>query len=131
MDIWCACSGGTTLSRVSRWLREPRSRLVAVYAVLVALAVAIPALPGGLGYANGIGGLVFWTAAGVVLVALIANGSRVAAVVALLVNAGLLLSVTVVASASELARADLIAFVVVLLAACVALVRLALRAERL
>jgi hypothetical protein len=68
---------------VSTWLREPRSRLVAVYAVLFALAAAMPALPGGMG-------------------------------------------VTVVASASELARADLIAFVAVVLAQCALLVRLAL-----
>jgi hypothetical protein len=111
---------------VSRWLREPRSRLVAVYAVLVALAVAIPALPGGTGYPAGAAGLVFWLVAGVAFVALIAKGSRLACAAALLLNVGLLLSVTVVTSASELARADLIAFVAVVLAQCALLVRLAL-----
>jgi len=111
---------------VSRWLREPRSRLVAVYAVLFALAVAIPALPGGMGYPAGAAGLVFWLVAGAALVALIAKGSRLACAAALLLNAGLLLSVTVVASASELARGDLIAFVAVVLAQFALLVRLAL-----
>jgi hypothetical protein len=43
--------------------------LVFVYAVLVALAVAIPALPRGMGYPAGAAGLVSWLVAGVVLVA--------------------------------------------------------------
>ena len=111
---------------MSRWLWEPRSRLVAVYAVLFALAAAIPPLPGGMGYPAGAAGLVFWLAVGALLVALIAKGSRLACIAALLLDVGLVLSVTVVASASELARADLIAFVAVVLAQCALLVRLAL-----
>ncbi len=109
-----------------RWWRGPRSRLVALYVVLLVVAVAIPALPDGLDYPRTVGGLVFWIVVGTVLVMLIANGSRVAAAAALLVNVGLLLAVTVVASPSDLVNADAIAFVVVLLAQCVVLVRLAL-----
>jgi hypothetical protein len=138
MDIWFVGDAAITVPRVARWLREPRSRLVVIYAALVALGYAIRALPGGLDYSRGLGELVFWLVVDAILIFLIANGSRVAAAVVLVLNVGFLLSVTVVSSSSDLARADVIAFVVVLLAQCVVLVMLlrragsaALRAERL
>jgi hypothetical protein len=101
--------------------------LVAIYAALVALGYAIHALPGGLHYARGTGELVFWLVVDAILIFLIANGSRVAAAVVLLLNVGFLLSVTVVSAGSDLVRADLIAFVVVLLAQCVLLTLLLVR----
>jgi hypothetical protein len=112
---------------VASWLREPRSRLVVIYAALVLLGYAVRALPGGLDYSRGIGELVFWLVVDAVLIFLIANGSRVAAAVILVLNVGFLLSATIVSSASDLLHADLLAFVVVLLAQCVVLVRLVFR----
>jgi hypothetical protein len=112
---------------VASWLREPRSRLVVIYAALVLLGYAVRALPGGLDYSRGIGELVFWLVVDAVLIFLIANGSRVAAAVILILNVGFLLSATIVSSASDLLHADLLAFVVVLLAQCVVLVRLVFR----
>jgi len=97
--------------------------MVGLAAALLVVALAIPALPGGLDYPRG-GELVFWVAVDVVLIVLLANGSRPAAAVLLVLNAGLLLSVTVVASAGELVRGDLIAFVVVVVAQSAVLVRL-------
>ena len=109
-----------------------------IYAALVALGYAIRALAGGPDYSRGMGELVFWLVVDAILIFLIANGSRVAAAVLLVLNVGFLLSVTVVSSSSDLARADVIAFVAVLLAQCGVLVMLlrragsaALRAERL
>jgi lysylphosphatidylglycerol synthetase-like protein (DUF2156 family) len=112
---------------VASWLREPRSRLVVIYAALVLLGYAVRALPGGLDYSRGIGELVFWLVVDAVLIFLIANGSRVAAAVILILNVGFLLAATIVSSASDLLHADLLAFVVVLLAQCVVLVRLVFR----
>ena len=107
-----------------RWWRDPRSRLVWLSVALLVVAVAIPALPGGLDYPRGAGELVFWIVLDGVLIALLANGSRLAAAVLLVLNVGFLLSVTVVASADELVRGDLIAFVVVVVAQSAVLVRL-------
>jgi lysylphosphatidylglycerol synthetase-like protein (DUF2156 family) len=112
---------------VASWLREPPSRLIVIYAALVVLGYAVHALPGGLDYSRGIGELVFWLVVDAVLIFLIANGSRVAAAVILILNVGFLLAATIVSSASDLLHADLLAFVVVLLAQCVVLVRLVFR----
>jgi hypothetical protein len=94
--------------------------------VLVALAYAIHALPGGLDYPRGTGQLVFWIVVDAILIVLIANGSRVAAAVVLVLNIGFLLAVTLVSSVDDLVSADLIAFVVVVLGQCAVLVRLLL-----
>ena len=125
-DIWLVGACANTIPRVARWLREPRSRLVVIYAALVLLGYAIHALPGGLDYARGIGELAFWLVVDVILIALIADGSRVAAAVILVLNIGFLLAATIVSSVADLLHADLLAFVVVLLAQCVVLVRLVL-----
>jgi hypothetical protein len=126
MAVWFAGAGAGTLGVVARWLREPRPRLVTIYAALVALGYATHVLPGGLDYPRGTGELVFSLLVDVTLVVLIAVGSRAAAAVMLVLNVGLLLSVTLVSSGSDLLRADEIAFVVVLLAQAPVLVRLAL-----
>jgi len=126
-DIWFAGGDAVSVRRVARWLREPRSRLVAILAVLVLLGYAIHALPGGLDYADGAGELVFWLVVDAILVFLIASGSRVAAAVVLVLNVGFLLAATVVSSSSDLLRPDVMAFVVVLLAQCVVLVLLLVR----
>ena len=107
-----------------RWWRDPRSRLVGLSVVLLLVAVAIPALPGGLDYPRGVGEVVFWIVVDGVLIVLLANGSRLAAAVLLVLNVGFLLSVTVVASPDDLVRGDVIAFIVVLVAQSAVLVRL-------
>ena len=113
--IWWSGCGGRSVRRV-------RSRLVAIYAVLVVLRYVIPAIPGNLDYPRGTAGLIVAGLVDVLLIVLIARGSRAAAAVSLVMNVGLLLSATVVASGDELVRADTLAYVVVVLAQCAVLI---------
>ena len=66
-------------------LRHARSRLVALYACLVALTYAIHALPGDPYYRSS-GEYGFWLAVDIVLIVLIARGSQVALAVPLALN---------------------------------------------
>jgi hypothetical protein len=113
-----------TFLRVKERLRDPRSRLVAIYAGLVALAYVIHALPGGVHYRGGAGEYAFWIAVDVVLIAYIAQGSRVATAIPLGLNA--LFVVTYLAFGFGLGpvRADEAVFFLVVAAQTVVLVLL-------
>ena len=67
-------------------VQHPRSRLVAAYACLVALSYLIHSLPG-LPYYRSSGEYGFWVVIDIVLVILIARGSRVAIAVPFTLNA--------------------------------------------
>jgi len=114
------------VTRVQRWWRDKRSRLLAIYVALVLLAFGVWVWPGGFDSPSA-GELVFWIVVYAILIALMARGSRLAEALLLLVGIGFLLSATVVASTDELLRADVIAFVVVVLAQSAVLVSLLLR----
>jgi hypothetical protein len=127
MDIWWSLRRARSVFRVTRWWRDSRSRLVSIYVALVVLRYAIPAIFGELDYPNGTAGLTVAALVDGLLIVLIARGSRTAVVVALVLNAGFLLSATVVASDDELVRANTLAYVGAVVAQCVVLVLLLLR----
>jgi hypothetical protein len=104
-------------------LREPRTRLVAVYVGLVALAYVIHALPGGIFYRSN-AEYPFWLAVDAILIVFIARGSRTATAVPLLLNLLFLTGLFLTATGSDVRAPDLVAFVVVLLAQTAVLVRL-------
>ena len=104
-------------------LREPRSRLVAVYAGLVALAFVLPALPGGLEYRSD-AAYVFWIVADAILIVAIARGSRTAAAIPLTLNVLGLIGLMLAVPASDLTAPALIAFIVLLVAQSAVLLRL-------
>ena len=104
-------------------LREPRSRLVAVYTALVGLVYLLPALPGGIDYPSD-GAYALSIVVSAVLIVYIAKGSRTAAAVPLVLNllglVGLLLSV----SSDDLTAPVVVAFALLLVAQSALLLRL-------
>jgi hypothetical protein len=106
-------------------LRDPRSRLVAIYAALVALGYFIHALPGGPFYRSN-GEYAIWIVVDVILIAYIAAGSRLATAVPLVLNV-FFLPLFFLTAPSDLIAADVAAWAAVLVAQTLVLVRLLFR----
>ena len=109
---------------MKRRLRDPRSRLVAIYAGLVALAYVIHALPGGVHYQGGVGEYAFWVVIDLVLIGYIAGGSRVATAIPLVLNALFVLTYLAFGFGIGPVRVDEVAFLLVVAAQTVVLVLL-------